>query len=76
MIVEDERDTYDGHFNYSYDRSNNDVSTIDIHNGPHLNLATYLQRKALIRDRQIHHQLQASLVEHIWERFGSDSHQN
>jgi hypothetical protein len=77
MIVEDERHTYAGHFNYSYDQPpNNDVSTSDTHNGPHPNLAPYLQRRAQIQDRRTHLQLQHDLVEHIWQRFGHDDQQN
>jgi len=64
MIVEDERHTYAGNFNY--DHSNNDVARNEIHNGPHPNLAPYLQRRAQIQDRETHLQLQHDLVEHIW----------
>jgi hypothetical protein len=77
MIVEDERHTYAGHFNYSYDQHpNNDYSTSDIYNGPHPSLAPYLQRRSQIQDRQTHLQLQHDLVEHIWQRFGHDNQPN
>jgi len=69
MIVEDERHTYVGDFDYSYDNVNNDVSTTETSNDPHPNLATRLQRRANIRERRVHGQLQVDLMEHIWERF-------
>ncbi|CAJ2637096.1 unnamed protein product [Trifolium pratense] len=53
---------------------NNDVSTNDTHNGPHPNLAPYLQIRAQIQDMRAH--LQHDLVEHIWQRFGHDDQQN
>lgn len=62
MIVEDERHTYEGDFDYSYDNVNNDVSATETSNGPHPNLATRLQRRANIRERQVHRQLQADFV--------------
>jgi len=71
MIVEDERHTYGGDFDYSYDNVNNDISTTETSNSLHPNLATRLQRRANIRERQVHRQLQVDLIEHIWERFGN-----
>ncbi|CAK8530209.1 unnamed protein product [Lathyrus sativus] len=72
MIVEDERHTYEGHFDYSYDNVDDNNSTTETFNGPHPNLATRLQRRANIREKQVHRQLQGDLVEHIWERFGHE----
>ncbi|XP_021757459.1 uncharacterized protein LOC110722498 [Chenopodium quinoa] len=43
----------------------------DVHQGHEENFESYLERDATIRDRQMHHQLKADLVEHIWSRFGS-----
>lgn len=65
MIVEDERHTHVGNFNY--DHSNNDVARSEIRNGPQPNLASYLQRRVQIQNRQTHLQLQLQhdLVEHI-----------
>jgi len=73
MIEEDERHIYAGNFNY--DHSNNDVARNEIHNS-HPNLAPYLQKRAQIQDRQIHHRFHHDLVEHIWQCFGSDSQQD
>ncbi|CAI8597002.1 unnamed protein product [Vicia faba] len=72
MIVEDERHTYGGNFDYSYDNVDNNHSTTETFSGPHLNLATRLQRRANIREKQVHRQLQGDLVEYIWERFGHE----
>ena len=51
---------------------NNDVSNPETSNGLHPNLATRLQRRANNRERQVHRQLQADLMEHIWELFGHE----
>jgi hypothetical protein len=75
MIVEDERDTYDN--NFEYDHDDNGIPLAEVSNGPHPHfLETYMQRKAHIHEKQIHRQLQADLVEHIWERFGQEEHEN
>ncbi|XP_058733817.1 uncharacterized protein LOC131605486 [Vicia villosa] len=42
-------------------------STTETVNGPHPNLATRLQRRASLREKQVHRQHQGYLVEHIWE---------
>ncbi|XP_074271416.1 uncharacterized protein LOC141595350 [Silene latifolia] len=50
----------------------------DIDEGPPINynqgsieeFRSTLHRRADVRDRDIHHQLRADLVEHIWQRFG------
>ncbi|XP_058748643.1 uncharacterized protein LOC131621623 [Vicia villosa] len=72
MIVEDERHTYGDNFDYSYDNVDNNNSTTEIFSGPHPNLATRLQRRASIREKQVHHQLQGDLVEYVRERFGHE----
>ncbi|CAK8536130.1 unnamed protein product [Lathyrus sativus] len=72
MIVEDERHTYGGDFDYSYANVDDNNSTTETFNGLHPNLATRLQRRANIREKQVHRQLQEDLVEHIWERFGHE----
>ncbi|XP_050918329.1 uncharacterized protein LOC127135730 [Lathyrus oleraceus] len=70
MIVEDERHTYGGNFDYSYDNVDINNSTTETFSGPHPNLATRLQRRASIQEKQVHRKLQGDLVEYIWERFG------
>jgi hypothetical protein len=72
MIVEDERHTYGGNFDYSYDNADNDISIAETFHGPHPNLATRLKKIADLCEKQVHRQLQADLVEYIWERFGHE----
>lgn len=72
MIVEDERHTYGGNFDYSYDNMDINNSTTETFSGPHPNLATRLQRRASIQEKQVHRKLQGDLVEYIWERFGHE----
>jgi hypothetical protein len=74
MIVEDERHTYDG--NFEYDNVNNDIAAAEVSNGSHPDFATYLQRRAHAREREKHRQLQGDLLEHIWSRFGHDNNEN
>ncbi|XP_058725623.1 uncharacterized protein LOC131596903 [Vicia villosa] len=76
MIVEDERHTYGGDFDYCYDNAGSNNSTTETFSGPHPNLATRLQRRATLREKQVHRQLQGDLVEHIWERFGHEDDEN
>ncbi|CAL5203301.1 unnamed protein product [Lathyrus oleraceus] len=72
MIVEDERHTYGGNFDYSYDNVDINNSTTETFSGRHPNLATRLQRRANIQEKQVHRKLQGDLVEYIWERFGHE----
>jgi hypothetical protein len=44
--------------------------------GPDPNLTTLFERIAHVHERQNHRQLQADLVEHIWERFGHENNEN
>ncbi|CAK8575031.1 unnamed protein product [Lathyrus sativus] len=73
MIVEDERHTYRDDFNYSYNNVDNNNSTTKTFKGPHPNLTTKLQRRASLREKQVHRQLQRNLVEYIWKRFGHEN---
>nr|XP_012575094.1 uncharacterized protein LOC101504036 [Cicer arietinum] len=65
MIIEDERHTYGGDFDYFYDNMDSNVSTTETRNGHHPNLVTRLQRRASIREKRDHQQLQTDLVELI-----------
>ncbi|KAG5133916.1 hypothetical protein JHK82_025104 [Glycine max] len=47
MIVEDERDTYNGNVDVDYDHIDNEISNIDLSCGAHPDFATYLQTKTL-----------------------------
>jgi hypothetical protein len=74
MIVEDERATYGGTFDYSYDHLGNDPTPPpnDFNN----DFQEFLRRRHHVRDRQIHRHLQQDLIEHIWERFGHENNHN
>lgn len=65
-------DTYGDDFYYSYDNVDNNNLTFEIFNGHHLNLATKLQRRANLREKQVHCQFQGDLVEYICEYFGHE----
>jgi len=72
MTVENERDTYQN--NIDYDSVGNNTSTFEVSLGAHSNIrSTYLQRRAHVHDKQKYRQLQADLVEHIWERFENEN---
>ncbi|XP_074269509.1 protein ANTAGONIST OF LIKE HETEROCHROMATIN PROTEIN 1-like [Silene latifolia] len=70
MIVEDERHTYSR--NFSQDNFSSDAVN-DVQQGHNIDFETYLARDATIRDRLMHHQLKADLMEHIWTHFGNQN---
>ncbi|CAK8531367.1 unnamed protein product [Lathyrus sativus] len=74
MIVEDERDTYAS--NFDYDHVDNNFSTTEVSTSPIPNLTTMFERITHVHQRQNHRQLQADLVEHIWERFGHENNES
>ncbi|XP_057440354.1 uncharacterized protein LOC130732290 [Lotus japonicus] len=74
MIVEDERNTYRG--NFVYDQVNNDILDAEVVSGPIPPFRNILERRAHQIDRSIHHQLQADLVEHIWQLPENENNEN
>lgn len=69
MIVEDERHTFSKNF------PQGDFSPTvgdDVHQEHAPDFQAFLERDIAIRDREMHHQLKADLVEHIWSRFGGE----
>ena len=71
MIVEDERDTYAQH------RTDYDQSEASGFNAPQTfstvvlpAFANHVRARSELRDSNVHHELQADLVKHIWEKFG------
>lgn len=78
IIVEDEKNTYESLFDFSYDDmiNINNASTVKISHRPISNFATILQRNAEICDKNVHPNLQADLVEHLWSKFGSHFNYN
>ena len=69
MIIEDER--YGGQPDFNYD-------VIDENQYVHVShertseLYEFIQTHRQIRDRQTHSQLQADLVEHLWQKHGAN----
>ncbi|XP_057433763.1 uncharacterized protein LOC130726470 [Lotus japonicus] len=54
----------------------NDASTPEVFSGPHPDFATYLQKRAQVREKTVHLHLQADLVEHVWEHFRREDNHN
>uniref|UniRef100_A0A0D3AKZ4 DDE Tnp4 domain-containing protein n=1 Tax=Brassica oleracea var. oleracea TaxID=109376 RepID=A0A0D3AKZ4_BRAOL len=75
MIVEDERDGYT-QFDVSEFQQGEDTgsSHVDLTYSTDIptNIANMMGVRTRIRDRQMHQQLKADLVEHIWRKFGHD----
>ncbi|XP_057447831.1 uncharacterized protein LOC130739527 [Lotus japonicus] len=74
MIVEDERNTYQG--NFVYEQVNNDILDAEVLSGPIPAFRNILERRAHQIERSIHHQLQADLVEHIWQLPENENNEN
>uniref|UniRef100_A0A0D3E787 DDE Tnp4 domain-containing protein n=1 Tax=Brassica oleracea var. oleracea TaxID=109376 RepID=A0A0D3E787_BRAOL len=79
MIVEDERDGYtlfDGsEFQEAEDNGSSHVDLTYSTDMPS-NIVNMMSVRTRIRDRQMHQQLKADLVEHIWRKFGRDEDNN
>jgi len=69
MVVEDKQDTFNGNANVDYDHVENEISNVEVSRDTSPDFATYLQRRHVMHTREIHQQLQADLVEHIWECY-------
>ncbi|XP_058733852.1 uncharacterized protein LOC131605522 [Vicia villosa] len=74
MIVEDERATYGGNFDFSYDHLSNDPTILP--NDSNIDFQEFLHRRFDVRDKQIHRRLQQDLIEHIWQHFGNENDNN
>ena len=68
-IVEDERDSYENLFDLNFDESPLETPPVEISRGAILDFQVMLRINSEIRDKNIHHNLQADLVEHIWSKF-------
>uniref|UniRef100_A0A0D3DHL6 DDE Tnp4 domain-containing protein n=1 Tax=Brassica oleracea var. oleracea TaxID=109376 RepID=A0A0D3DHL6_BRAOL len=79
MIVEDERDGYTlfdvSEFQQGEDTGSSHVDLTYSTDIP-TNIANMMGVRTRIRDRQMHQQLKADLVEHIWRKFGLDEDNN
>uniref|UniRef100_A0A0D3DCC1 DDE Tnp4 domain-containing protein n=1 Tax=Brassica oleracea var. oleracea TaxID=109376 RepID=A0A0D3DCC1_BRAOL len=75
MIVEENRDGYT-QFDVSdfQQGKDNGSSHVDLTYSTYIstNIANMMGVRTRIRDRQMHQQLKADLVEHIWRKFGRD----
>ncbi|XP_020257992.1 putative nuclease HARBI1 [Asparagus officinalis] len=69
MIIEDERDINQCDFNYD---AIDESPTISLSRERTPQLIEFIQAHHRIRDRQTHSQLQADLIEHLWQRHGGD----
>ncbi|CAK8532688.1 unnamed protein product [Lathyrus sativus] len=74
MIVEDERATYGGNFDFSYDHLSNDATILS--NDSNIDFQEFMRRRFDIRDKQVHRHLQQDLIEHIWQRYGHENNKN
>ncbi|XP_009128548.2 putative nuclease HARBI1 [Brassica rapa] len=79
MIVEDERDGYTL-LNLSEFQEGEDTGTshVDLTYSTDIpsNITNMMGVRTRIRDRQMHQQLKADLVEHLWSKFGRDEDNN
>uniref|UniRef100_A0A0D3BXV0 Myb-like domain-containing protein n=1 Tax=Brassica oleracea var. oleracea TaxID=109376 RepID=A0A0D3BXV0_BRAOL len=79
MIVEDERDGYT-HFDVSEFQPGEDTGTshVDLTYSTYIpsNIVNMMGVRTRIRDRQMHQQLKADLVEHLWSKFGRSGDNN
>uniref|UniRef100_A0A0D3BBA4 DDE Tnp4 domain-containing protein n=1 Tax=Brassica oleracea var. oleracea TaxID=109376 RepID=A0A0D3BBA4_BRAOL len=79
MIVENERDGYTqfdvSEFQQGDETRNSHVELTYSTDIPS-NIANMMGVRTRIRDRQMHEQLKADLVEHVWRKFGRDEDNN
>ncbi|KAI8538373.1 hypothetical protein RHMOL_Rhmol09G0097800 [Rhododendron molle] len=68
MIIEDERD-YNGATDLNYDPLEH-TPLVEVSHERTTDLVEFIQRNHLIRDRGTHSQLQADLIEHLWQMYG------
>ena len=79
MIVEDERDGYTQfHLSEFQHAEDNGSSHVDLSYSTDIptTIANMMGVRTRIRDRQLHQQLKADLVEHIWSTCGRDQDNN
>ncbi|KAF8044680.1 hypothetical protein N665_0168s0004 [Sinapis alba] len=79
MIVEDERDGYT-QYDVSEFQQGDDIGSS--HVDPTFstdiptNIGNMMDVRTRIRDKHMHQQLKADLVEHVWRKFGRDQNTN
>uniref|UniRef100_A0A0D3AZX1 Uncharacterized protein n=1 Tax=Brassica oleracea var. oleracea TaxID=109376 RepID=A0A0D3AZX1_BRAOL len=79
MRVEDERDGYTLYnvteFLQGEDSGSSHVD-LEFDTGMHTNIANIMDARTRIRDKPMHEQLKADLVENLWDKFGRDEDNN
>jgi hypothetical protein len=71
MIVEDERDTYAQRWADFEQSEESRSSTLQPYSTEVLPaFANHVRARSELRDPNVHHELQADLVKHIWAKFG------
>jgi len=71
MIVEDERGSYGIPDDNTYEQGQFSAQITGLDQGPIYGFAEVLQKNRDIRDRATHRRLKQDLIEHMWQRFGS-----
>jgi hypothetical protein len=71
MIVEDERGSYGIPDDNTYEQGQFSAQITGLDQGPIYGFAEVLQKNRNIRDRATHRRLKQDLIEHMWQRFGS-----
>ena len=72
MIVEDERDSYEGRHDYNYDQGSSPAPLNAYGQGPIHGFDRVLEIGVAIRNKDTHRRLKNDLVEHIWQKFGGN----
>ena len=75
MIVEDERDSYEGRHDFNYEQGTSPIPLIGYGQGPIRGFDMVLDIGVAIRNKEMHHRLKNDLTELIWENFGGNQHQ-
>jgi len=71
MIVEDERDTYAQRWTDFEQSEGSGSSAPQLYSTEVLpTFASHVHARSELRDSNVHHELQADLVKHIWTKFG------
>jgi hypothetical protein len=76
MIVQDERDSYGIPDDNTYEQSQASTQMTGLNHGPVHGFAEVMDKNIEIQDRSPHRRLKADLIEHIWQKFGTQPQQN
>lgn len=71
MIIKDERDTYAQHWtNYDQSEASGSSTPEPFSTEVLPAFANHVRARSVMRDSNVHHELQAELGKHIWAKFG------